>query len=31
MNTVPGKMTPYKVISGIILAIMTAFLVFPQY
>src|SRR5699024_8613261 len=31
MNTVTGKMTPYKVISGIILAILTVFLVFPLY
>ena len=31
MNTVTGKMTPYKVVSGIILAILTVFLVFPLY
>ncbi len=31
MNTVTGKTTPYKIITNIILAILTVFLVFPLY
>lgn len=30
-STVTGKLTPYRIISGIILAILTVFLVFPLY
>lgn len=30
-STVTGKLTPYRIISGVILAILTVFLVFPLY